>query len=113
MAKKTRQLAALYPVGQCVTQSSSRRRYPGEHVRQCWRDAPVQEEQARSQGKQYPSSVPSATCRAPYVPAGHSLTQVMSEEKPIHNHLLYLEFLHSDEVIRQCVILLTIGGKTE
>ena len=67
-----------YPVGQCVTQSWRRCRYPGEQVRQSLGDAPVQVEQAWSHGKQYPSSVPSASCLVTYVPAGQSLTQLLS-----------------------------------
>lgn len=70
--------SAFYPVGQCRTQRSLRRRYPGEHVMQSLGDGPLQVEQAWSQGKQYPSSILSATCLVLYVPAGHSSTQVLS-----------------------------------
>lgn len=65
-------------------------------MRQSLGDAPLQVEQALSQGKQRPSSVPSASWFVSYVPAGHSLTQVLSGKKQgyitslVHTHALFL-----------------------
>lgn len=52
-------------------------------------DTPLQVKQVWSQGKQYPSSVPSAICLVSCVPAGHVSTHVLSSKAAqLIQHLL-------------------------